>query len=549
MPMARGIKIGIIGAVFAGMLGVAGYGAYNIYSSLDGAGGGGSGGSGGSAQSVATPVNTAPPSLKEVTDTAEDFLTAWSSGDTAGAAKLTDSPRTATAALAGYKDQAHVTKVDITPGTPADTRVPFTVRATVTYKDITQPWSYASSLKVVRGSDGKPAVQWAPSVLHPDLQAGDTLITGPAKSPDVDVIDRDGKVMDPAKYPSLTQIFAYLRGHYAAGLHAGTPGVETYIENADDEQTKTLDVLRKGVNAKLRTTLDAGIQAAAEKAVKTEASSGVTALDTLTGGILAVAFNPATGQNLALQANEAPGSTFKIVTATALLNKGLTPQTHSQCVSGYARPMGKPYTNVTRDNLDATLEWDFAQSCNTGFIRLADNIGPTTLADTAGRYYGLGSTWYVGTPTSDGQIPGGTGDELTSEMIGQGQVLMTTLNMASVSATVRNGQFHQPSILQDSSVIEKRTAISTSPLPPGVQSGLQQMMRATVTGGTAYATMHTFGGVVGAKTGSAEENQGQPNGWFTAYHDHVAAAALVMSGGHGGDSAGPIVASVLRAGS
>jgi cell division protein FtsI/penicillin-binding protein 2 len=134
-------------------------------------------------------------------------------------------------------------------------------------------------------------------------------------------------------------------------------------------------------------------------------------------------------------------------------------------------------------------------------------------------------------------------------MIGQGQVLMTTLNMASVSATVVNGHFEQPTILKDSSVIDKRTHIDTTPLPPGVRGNLMQMMNQTVTNGTAYAAMHDFGGTVGAKTGSAEAATGAANGWFTAYHGHVAAAAMVVQGGEGVDSAGPIVASVLRAAS
>ncbi|MEU1784890.1 hypothetical protein [Streptomyces sparsogenes] len=52
----------------------------------------------------------------------------------------------------------------------------------------------------------------------------------------------------------------------------------------------------------------------------------------------------------------------------------------------------------------------------------------------------------------------------------------------------------------------------------------------------------------GAKTGSAEvDGQATPNGWFTAYRGGVAAAGLVLQGGHGGDSAGPIVAAVLKA--
>jgi cell division protein FtsI/penicillin-binding protein 2 len=54
-------------------------------------------------------------------------------------------------------------------------------------------------------------------------------------------------------------------------------------------------------------------------------------------------------------------------------------------------------------------------------------------------------------------------------------------------------------------------------------------------------------GDIGAKTGSAEvDGQAKSNSWFTGFRDDVAAAAVTQAGGHGGDAAGPIVASVLR---
>jgi hypothetical protein len=542
--MPRGVKTGIIATVFVGMLGVAGFGAYNIYSGLDDGGGGGSGPTANVAAPVATPLTA-----KQISDTAADFLSAWSSGDTAAAAGLTDSVQTATAALTAYKTQAHVTAVRFVPGTPVVTKVPFTVNATLTYPGVpATPWTYSGSLGVGRNAQGKPAVKWAPSVLNPDLGDGDSLVTGPAQQPGLDIVDRDGKVMDPAKYPSLTWIFGDLQKRYAADLKGGTPGIETFIQDSSDEQTKTLYVLRKGTNTKLKTTLDADIQAAAEKAVtKQSDKAGVTALDTTTGGILAVAFNPPTGQDLALNTLQAPGSTFKIVTSTALLRAGQTPSSPSPCHSGDNIDNGKAYTNVSPNNPDATLLWDFEQSCNTGFIKLAGSIGPTSLSATGSKYYGLGPAWYVGTGTLDGKIPDGTGDNLTSAMIGQGTVQMSTLDMASVSATVREGEFHQPTMLQDTKLIDKRTAISTSPLPSGVKANLQKMMNGTVVYGTAHAAMSDLQGKVGAKTGSAEAGDIQPNGWFTAYRDHVSAAAIVLQGGHGGDSAGPIVAAVLAA--
>lgn len=548
----------MIGAVFIGMVGVAGYGAYNIYTGLDG-------GSGGGGTPEATHKAAGPLSAEDVTKAADDFLAAWSAGDDAKAAGLTDSVQTATAALSEYRDKASISKVTATP-TPTDgatdgaaaagaagTTVSFTVKATISYENLAPKiWTYGSALTVGRNAAGTPAVTWAPSVLEPDLKDGQSLITGLAGSPQLDLVDRNGKTMTAAAYPGLTDVFEDLRKRYADAKLGGTPGVETYVADSGGAAVKTVYVVKPGRNAQLKTTLDAGVQAAAEKAVTKYGQSGVTAVDTSSGDILAMAANPPGGTNYALSL-QPPGSTFKIVTATALMlsPQHFTPQSTSQCVDGYAASGGRPYHNVTPDNPNATLAWDFSRSCNTGFIRLSKYLGQNSLTDVGRKYFGLVGDqrpWYTGTGTTDGSIPGGTGDEMTSEMIGQGRVLMNTLNMASVAATVCEGEFHQPSILQDTGLIENRQHLSATPLPQSVRHNLMSMMHLTATDGTAKGLLTGVKSPYGAKTGSAEENgTDAPTGWFTAYSGHVAAAAMVMQGDHGNSSAGPIVADVLRA--
>ncbi|NJP46209.1 penicillin-binding transpeptidase domain-containing protein [Actinacidiphila epipremni] len=552
--MARGVKFGIVGTVLAVMVGVAGYGAYNIYDSLDGGSGGGGSGTTASTADVNKPVEA-----DDITDTAKAFLAAWSSGDIGKAALQTDSVQTATSAMTSLRTDGAVSKVVATPLPISGTTVPFSVQATISYQGLPpKEWDYTSSLTVDRNLSGQPVVKWLPGVLEPDLKNGQKIVTGQATSPQLDLVDRHGTVMTADKYPGLTDVFADLRKRYPGA--GGTPGIETYVADAADDTVKTLMVLKPGKNAQLKTTLDAKIQAAAEKAVRSAgADAGVTAVDTDNGDILAMA-SSGTGENYALSL-KAPGSTFKIVTAAALMMlppskdypNGIRPSSVSQCVSGYAAVGGRPYKNVTPDNTKATLAWDFAKSCNTGFIRLSQYMDqPDAVAKVARKYFGLDGSdnpWYVGTGTPDGSVPGGTGDEFTSEMIGQGQVLMNTLNMASVAATARSGRFHQPSILDDTHLIDNRTTIPTTPLPSAVHLNLMAMMHQTVTNGTATGVLTGVASPYGAKTGSAEENEGQPNGWFTAYADHVAAAGMVVSGGHGNASAGPIVDQVLRAAS
>ena len=86
-------------------------------------------------------------------------------------------------------------------------------------------------------------------------------------------------------------------------------------------------------------------------------------------------------------------------------------------------------------------------------------------------------------------------------------------------------------------------------LQPREVGQLRDLMAYTAKYGTAAEAMAGVPGDVGAKTGSAEvDNQKKPNGWFTAYRGDLAAAGVVQSAGHGGSTAGPIVAALLKAG-
>ena len=86
------------------------------------------------------------------------------------------------------------------------------------------------------------------------------------------------------------------------------------------------------------------------------------------------------------------------------------------------------------------------------------------------------------------------------------------------------------------------------PLAATTAAQLRGLMRATAVRGTAAKVMSGLGGgVMGAKTGTAEVGS-TTDSWFTAYAGDVAAAAMVEGGGHGADAAGPAVRAVLDAG-
>ena len=162
--------------------------------------------------------------------------------------------------------------------------MPFSVKATVSYEGKSKELSYKSRLTVVRGkTTGRALVDWQPSVVHPELKAGDTLVTGEAAAPPIEAVDRDGKVLTKEKYPSLGPILDTLRERYGAKA-GGTPGIELGIRHtATDAGDTTLLTLAKGKPGRLETTLSARTQAAAEQAVKKYAESSVVAVQPSTG--------------------------------------------------------------------------------------------------------------------------------------------------------------------------------------------------------------------------------------------------------------------------
>ncbi|MFE4921102.1 penicillin-binding transpeptidase domain-containing protein [Streptomyces sp. NPDC056661] len=544
--MRSGAKVAVIGGVFVLVVGGVGYGAYNV---LDGLGGGG--GDAADGRPASAVVKTGPPSNAEISETSKKFLDAWAAGEAADASQLTNNASEAEPALSGYSAQAHVTKAVITPGPATGTTVPFTVKATVSYEGKSKPWSYSSELTVVRGlTTGRALVDWKPSVIHPDLADGESLKTGEASAPSIQALDHNGRVLTKEKYPSLGPILDALREKYGEKV-GGTAGIETWIESTgEDTPDQTLLTLSKGKPGKLQTTLDANVQAAAEKAVKQYSQASVVAVRPSTGSIRAVANNPATGFNAAMLGKQAPGSTMKIVTASMLIEKGLAGANQKIECPKTVMYQGRTFQNLDGFSIpDGTLTTSFARSCNTAFIKLIDETkDDAALAKEARDVFGIGLDWKTGSASFDGSVPEATGGEAAAQYIGQGTIEMNALNMASITATARNGTFRQP-VLVPQELDGRQLATASRSLPASVSQQVTNMMRQTASWGTGKAAMASVGGDKGAKTGSAEvDGQATSNSWFTGFSNDLAAAAVVQSGGHGGDAAGPVVAQVLRAG-
>ncbi|MGW3632960.1 penicillin-binding transpeptidase domain-containing protein [Streptomyces sp. NPDC005122] len=546
----RKTKPAVVGGLIAVAVVGGAFGAYSLY------GGGASAEDGSSTTAGHKAVKTGPPTAAEVTALSTRFLTAWQSGQVAKAAGATTDAGAATTVLTGYTKDAHITGVTVTAGTPSGASVPFSVKATVTYKGKSEPLAYESKLTVARrAEDGVALVDWKPSVVHPDLEDGDRLVTGAAGTPPIKALDRAGGELTTAKYPSLGTVLDGLREKYGKSA-GGTAGIELRVvrkaatKGTQKSPDKTLVTFSEGTPGTVRTTLSPALQADAEQQVAKKTRASVVVMRPSTGEILAVA-NQSHGFNTAFQGSLAPGSTMKVITSSLLIDKKLASADKPHPCPKYVTYGGWKFQNDDKFEIKGgTFKASFARSCNTAFISQASKLENADLTQQAQQVFGLSmNNWAIGVPSFDGSVPVQAKAQMAASLIGQGGVRMNPLNMASVASTVKSGVFHQPYLVSPD-VDHRKLATASRTLSAGTLSQLHELMQYTAAYGTAAEAMSGLGPDYGAKTGSAEvDNQKKPNGWFTAWKGDLAAAGVVQQGGHGGDTAGPIVAALLKAGS
>ncbi|WP_052434194.1 penicillin-binding transpeptidase domain-containing protein [Streptacidiphilus melanogenes] len=496
------------------------------------------------------PVITTP-TVAQATAATQHFLTSWAAADLNGAAQTTDQPSSAQSALGTFASGLHASKIAFTgvAAGPADPAVAHALRTTFhTTATLTGggSFAYAGSADVLV-VDGKPEVHWAPSVLYPGLKPGQTLAFGSIPATTAKVVDRHGAALTGQTFPSLAGVISELQTR-DAGKATRTKGQGVEIADASGKTVKVLHVVQPAVAGTIRTTLDAGLEVAAQKAVKDShigtMPSDVVAIDYTTGEIRAMAFR---GGDAAFNGAAAPGSTMKMITSATLFDKaGMRPSDKSACVKQTVIN-GQTFHNFQNESdPNADLTKDFAISCNTGFIDAATkNLHSGDLREEARDVFGIGD-WNIGVPTTDGNVPDekGSTNQIAAQSIGQGQVTMNTLAMASVAATIADGAFHQPIIVPG---LPQQAA--ARPISVATATALRQMMTVTANApyGTAEPRMTGIPG--GAKTGTAETAKGT-NGWFAAYDttNHLAVDALVIGGKEGVLSAGYVARDVLTAG-
>lgn len=253
-----------------------------------------------------------------------------------------------------------------------------------------------------------------------------------------------------------------------------------------------------------------------------------------TGDILAIANHDGLNHT-ALTGRVTPGSTFKVVTSTALFNQGtLTPTRIVPCPATQDVQGVVFHNDNNGQNLGKPFIDDFAQSCNNASDSQYTHLQGSLLAATAENYYGLNRPWDLGLGQAQyAAIPRNAASaELAQECFDQGQLLASPLAMASVAASVDSGAFHQPVLL-----------------PASTDAGLKLMMRAVITypDGTAYGIGLGPSGYAKTGTADAGSTQTQPNSWMIAFNTgkDLAVAALVQDAGYGAPYAGPEIKHIL----
>lgn len=459
------------------------------------------------------------------------------------------------------------------------------------------------AVKVGEAGGAGLRVQWSRSLTFPGLRPGETLSRQTTLPRRAALLARDGSVLAEGSATEAGTRNSPLGA--SAGAVIGEVGpIPTARRPALEAQGVPSDAivgstgLERALDARLRGTPGGELLAGqrvlatagshAASAVRTTVSpavqrAAVTALGGQLGGIVAMA--PSSGQILAvagigLDSLQPPGSTFKMITLTGVLEAGIASPHSVFPYATYATLDGVKLHNANGEECGGSLELAFAVSCNSVFAPLGAKLGAPRLVATAERFGFNHDPGIEG--AAESSLPAASAIQgeldLGSTAIGQGQVQASALEMAIVAASIANGG--------------GRPQPASTPGPPGtgtqatssaVARTVRRLMIGVVRNGTGTAAAIP-GVVVAGKTGTAElktksscppsseTNSGESSqagsnpescgpaqneasntdAWFAAFapalHPRIAVGVLLVKDGAGGATAAPVARQVLEAG-
>jgi peptidoglycan glycosyltransferase len=441
-------------------------------------------------------------------------------------------------------------------------------------------------------------VDWAPNLVFPGLEPDERLIrhtTLPRRAP---ILARDGTplaegpatarssplgtaasaIAGSVSTPRRKQVAELDRLGFPPGTPTGTSGLELAFNDRLAGRPggelvalppgggktaiggRTLATSKPTPGKPVHTTIDPALQQSAVAALGST-YGGLVALDADDGSVRAVAGNAFSGP-------QPPGSTFKLITTTAALGTGAVKVSDVFPIETSTTVDGREIANAHDEACGGTFTEAFAESCNSVFAPLGPKVGSQKLVSTAEAYgfnappslYEERAIQAAGVPNSTLPTTISSDLDLAVTAIGQGEVLATPLEMASVAQAIGNGGVRDPTSL----VTDRSLQAGAKPVrvaSSDIASTLRTLMIGVVTSGTGTAA--ALPGIeVAGKTGTAElgpvtgraatgsEEAQRLDAWFTAFapatDPKLAVAAMVVNAsGDGGTVAAPIVRQVM----
>jgi penicillin-binding protein 2 len=381
-------------------------------------------------------------------------------------------------------------------------------------------------------------------------------------------------------------------------LLVGTDGMRRVIVNSIGKEVGRLTQQEAIPGKQIQLTIDYDLQQVAEAGLG-DKKGAVVALDPRTGDVLAFASHPAPDPNdfairvskeewqrlnedpgkpllnRVTQAQLAPGSVFKIIMATAMLESKTPPQTFTAFCPGYGvfyGQMHKCWVYGKSSHGLVNLHEAIVRSCDVFFYNVGMRMGIDTIAKYS-KMLGLGARTGIDMPSEESGLvpseewvqrvyhhkwyPGST----ISVSIGQGSVMVTPLQVAYVIGGIASGgEFKQPHLLKDAqNVGEKHVEISENTVEQVTQGMYGVINEAGGTGNSVKLQGIEFCG----KSGTAQMmsysaasrlglGKGKNDGWFVGFAPRrdpeiVVAVVVEDTSEHGGTAAGPVVRDIVKA--
>jgi hypothetical protein len=541
------------------------------------------------------------------------FVAAWTKGEYAAMYSDIDAASERTTSVGEFADSyqqalttATATRLKVT-GKPRDVSGGLVAVPVQIHTRLFGTLSLSFRLKILDGGGESDRIAWSRSLAFPGLRQGELLSRRTTLPRRATLLARDGSVLAEGAATGAGQRSSPL-GEVASAVVGSVGPVPAARRQALEAEGVPASAIvgvsgvERALDDRLRGTpggellagqrVLASVAPAAASTVRSTVSpalqrAAVTALGGQFGGI--VAMQPAGGQILAvagigLDSLQPPGSTFKMVTVSGVLQAGIANPHSTYPYGTYATLDGVKLSNANGEDCGGSLELAFAVSCNSVFAPLGVKLGAARLVAMAERYGfnrepGIPGAVESALPAAS-QIQGEL--DVGSTAIGQGQVLASALQMATVAATIADGGRRPqptfafasksgPGVVATSAAVARtvrrlmidvvREGTGTSAAIPGV----------TVAGKTGTAELKTKTACssgseeAGAKEASAKENGSGSSGcpgaaseasntdaWFAAFapalHPRIVVGVLLVKDGAGGATAAPVARQVLEAG-